>query len=116
PTSPAVRRAPPPSPRTPRAAATQAAPTPIPRPARRTTECKTAPGSLRGPLCYALLRPTALAGDLRPVRLRYSYCRTGEDRDPRPFRRRYYSTILATTPAPTVRPPSRMAKRSFSSI
>jgi hypothetical protein len=24
--------------------------------------------------------------------------------------------ILATTPAPTVRPPSRMAKRSFSSI
>jgi hypothetical protein len=27
-----------------------------------------------------------------------------------------YSIILATTPAPTVRPPSRMAKRSFSSI
>ncbi len=27
-----------------------------------------------------------------------------------------YSTILATTPAPTVRPPSRMAKRSFSSM
>ncbi len=29
---------------------------------------------------------------------------------------RDYSTILATTPAPTVRPPSRMAKRSFSSM
>jgi len=27
-----------------------------------------------------------------------------------------YSTILATTPAPTVRPPSRIAKRSFSSM
>jgi hypothetical protein len=27
-----------------------------------------------------------------------------------------YSMILATTPAPTVRPPSRMAKRSFSSM
>ena len=27
-----------------------------------------------------------------------------------------YSMMLATTPAPTVRPPSRMAKRSFSSI
>src|SRR5258708_36258948 len=27
-----------------------------------------------------------------------------------------YLIILATTPAPTVRPPSRMAKRSFSSI
>src|SRR5690606_3199727 len=27
-----------------------------------------------------------------------------------------YSIIFATTPAPTVRPPSRMAKRSFSSI
>jgi hypothetical protein len=27
-----------------------------------------------------------------------------------------YSTILVTTPAPTVRPPSRMAKRCFSSI
>ena len=27
-----------------------------------------------------------------------------------------YFKILATTPAPTVRPPSRMAKRSFSSI
>src|SRR5690606_23645429 len=27
-----------------------------------------------------------------------------------------YSTIEATMPAPTVRPPSRMAKRSFSSI
>ena len=27
-----------------------------------------------------------------------------------------YSMICATTPAPTVRPPSRMAKRSFSSI
>src|SRR5438552_3375779 len=27
-----------------------------------------------------------------------------------------YFTILATTPEPTVRPPSRMAKRSFSSI
>ncbi len=27
-----------------------------------------------------------------------------------------YSKISATTPAPTVRPPSRMAKRSFSSI
>src|SRR6185437_15187950 len=27
-----------------------------------------------------------------------------------------YSMIEATTPAPTVRPPSRMAKRSFSSI
>src|SRR5512145_505576 len=27
-----------------------------------------------------------------------------------------YSMILVTTPAPTVRPPSRMAKRSFSSI
>ena len=28
----------------------------------------------------------------------------------------YQSEILATTPAPTVRPPSRMAKRSFSSM
>ena len=28
----------------------------------------------------------------------------------------YYSMILATTPAPTVRPPSRIAKRSPSSI
>src|SRR5690606_2519528 len=28
----------------------------------------------------------------------------------------HHSMILATTPAPTVRPPSRMAKRSFSSI
>src|SRR4029077_20883230 len=27
-----------------------------------------------------------------------------------------YSTMLATMPAPTVRPPSRMAKRSFSSM
>ena len=27
-----------------------------------------------------------------------------------------YSMMLVTTPAPTVRPPSRMAKRSFSSI
>jgi len=27
-----------------------------------------------------------------------------------------YSTMEATTPAPTVRPPSRMAKRSFSSM
>jgi hypothetical protein len=27
-----------------------------------------------------------------------------------------YSKMLATTPAPTVRPPSRMAKRSFSSM
>src|SRR5262245_40079253 len=27
-----------------------------------------------------------------------------------------YSMILATTPAPTVRPPSRIAKRSFSSM
>src|SRR6185437_12935098 len=27
-----------------------------------------------------------------------------------------YSRILVTTPAPTVRPPSRMAKRSFSSM
>ena len=27
-----------------------------------------------------------------------------------------YSTIFDTTPAPTVRPPSRIAKRSFSSI
>ncbi len=27
-----------------------------------------------------------------------------------------YSVIFATTPAPTVRPPSRMAKRSFSSM
>ena len=27
-----------------------------------------------------------------------------------------YSMILETTPAPTVRPPSRMAKRSFSSM
>src|SRR5450830_825657 len=27
-----------------------------------------------------------------------------------------YSIMLATTPAPTVRPPSRMAKRSFSSM
>jgi hypothetical protein len=27
-----------------------------------------------------------------------------------------YSMIVATTPAPTVRPPSRMAKRSFSSM
>ena len=31
-------------------------------------------------------------------------------------RRRVYSRIFETTPAPTVRPPSRMAKRSFSSI
>jgi elongation factor Tu len=30
--------------------------------------------------------------------------------------RQTYSMMLATTPAPTVRPPSRMAKRSFSSI
>ena len=30
--------------------------------------------------------------------------------------RPYYLIIFATTPAPTVRPPSRMAKRSFSSI
>src|ERR1700722_2068712 len=29
---------------------------------------------------------------------------------------RPYSMMLATTPAPTVRPPSRIAKRSFSSI
>src|SRR5215469_11312672 len=29
---------------------------------------------------------------------------------------RRYSTILVTTPEPTVRPPSRMAKRSFSSM
>ena len=29
---------------------------------------------------------------------------------------RHYSMILETTPEPTVRPPSRMAKRSFSSI
>ncbi len=28
----------------------------------------------------------------------------------------HYSRMLATTPAPTVRPPSRMAKRSFSSM
>jgi len=33
--------------------------------------------------------------------------------DPRAFS---YSMMLATTPAPTVRPPSRMAKRSFSSM
>ena len=33
-----------------------------------------------------------------------------------PFRRSSYFKILVTTPAPTVRPPSRMAKRSPSSI
>src|SRR5215813_11801432 len=33
-----------------------------------------------------------------------------------PLRSVRYSMMLATTPAPTVRPPSRMAKRSFSSI
>src|SRR5689334_850421 len=35
--------------------------------------------------------------------------------EPRPSYARY-SMMLATTPAPTVRPPSRIAKRSFSSI
>jgi hypothetical protein len=33
-----------------------------------------------------------------------------------PLREMTYSTIEATMPAPTVRPPSRIAKRSFSSI
>src|SRR5207237_897786 len=34
----------------------------------------------------------------------------------RPIARSDHSMMLATTPAPTVRPPSRMAKRSFSSM
>src|SRR5271157_2163744 len=40
------------------------------------------------------------------------------DRPPRPFLlvAKPYSVIETTTPEPTVRPPSRMAKRSFSSI
>ena len=37
-------------------------------------------------------------------------------RRPRRWLAQTYSTIFETTPAPTVRPPSRMAKRSFSSI
>jgi len=40
-----------------------------------------------------------------------------KDAQRRPFiTRGYYSMILATTPAPTVRPPSRIAKRKPSSI
>src|SRR5208282_2196935 len=43
--------------------------------------------------------------------------RAGEARGlARQQRRPSHSVILATTPEPTVRPPSRMAKRSFSSI
>src|SRR4051794_6583146 len=42
--------------------------------------------------------------------------RTRPDRRPRRSSGFRYSTIEATTPAPTVRPPSRMAKRSFSSM
>ncbi len=38
---------------------------------------------------------------------------TGRDRGPAP---QHHLMIFDTTPAPTVRPPSRMAKRSFSSI
>jgi len=40
----------------------------------------------------------------------------GESSSPGRFASHSYSMMLVTTPAPTVRPPSRIAKRSFSSI
>src|SRR5271169_4014881 len=43
-------------------------------------------------------------------------CRPGRDKSPRPLSATPHSVIETTTPEPTVRPPSRMAKRSFSSI
>ena len=48
----------------------------------------------------------------RPAVMHYTppYFKSGANSAPS------YSMIWATTPAPTVRPPSRMAKRSFSSI
>jgi len=52
--------------------------------------------------------------------IRYACCRLPHrETAPTPFapgRSCNYSMILATTPAPTVRPPSRIAKRSPSSM
>ena len=73
------------------------------------------------------LEPTALRF-WRPMLYQLSYTpmqvsgiRWPLDRNSRTTFRRHrirwsYFMIFATTPAPTVRPPSRMAKRSFSSI
>ena len=49
-------------------------------------------------------------------RLHFNYIRRRRALSPRSGWQQSYLIIFATTPAPTVRPPSRMAKRSFSSI
>src|SRR5690606_20758250 len=73
----------------------------------RCPQSRTAPGLLRGP---SVLRAYRASRYLRPVR--------GLSRFALPEARGRFdqAMILATTPAPTVRPPSRMAKRSFSSM
>ena len=82
--------------------------------------------SASAPLPFRSILQAALATHacLRLVPVTAHKCKRGAVRRPRPLRkpaagdprRNSYLRIDATTPAPTVRPPSRMAKRRPSSI
>ncbi len=68
----------------------------------RSRACSAMPATMPAPVQIALARHLHRLSCRRPL-----LARCIRDR---------YSTMLATMPAPTVRPPSRMAKRSFSSM